>query len=58
MNADCDAAFHNVKHALCDAPVLAMPDLRSTAIYVEQAWELCSYKGGDQWPWTANAYLS
>ena len=26
-NADCDTAFDGVKHALCNAPVLALPDL-------------------------------
>ena len=26
-NADCDTAFDGIKHALCNAPVLALPDL-------------------------------
>ena len=26
-NADCDTAFDDIKHALCNAPVLALPDL-------------------------------
>jgi len=26
-NDDCDAAFADIKHALCNAPVLALPDL-------------------------------
>ena len=26
-NADCDTAFAGIKHALCNAPVLALPDL-------------------------------
>ena len=26
-NADCDTAFDGVKHALCNAPMLALPDL-------------------------------
>jgi len=26
-NAECDTAFEGIKHALCNAPVLALPDL-------------------------------
>ena len=26
-NADCNTAFAGIKHALCNAPVLALPDL-------------------------------
>ena len=51
-NADCDTAFDNIKHALCNAPVLALPDLNEPFEVICDACgmglELCSHTMGDQ----------
>ena len=46
----CDTGFAGVNHALCNAPVLALPDfnMRSEIITVHVAWARvqCCYKMG------------